>query len=372
MASRRRNSEAYDPFTDDQPSRDVHETDVMLFGTMDPTVPIKDLRLDGGTQPRASLNGEVVEEYAEAMQRGDRFPPVVVFYDGENYWLVDGFHRVEASKQIGVEKIRAEIKEGSRRDAVLFSLGVNAQHGLQRTNQDKRRAVITMLADDVWGGWAIREIARHCHVSPDTVSRYKQQMIADGSLSESDSESTYITKHGTISTMNTAGIAEASRQRAQNNEPESEPERPAPLPTRPPAREAAARHADAPDLPLSGNGYQIDDPEMDDLLVDEPYSDKPQNADIDDSPTPPVHQPLREYQVLIEQLNLIAEATGAVIKIQPAMLTGRLTADERRHLCDLITDIIDWFDGYESGGQRYTGMLDHIAHISQVLKDEDS
>ena len=37
------------------------------------------IRTDGGTQPRAELNQEVIEDYVQRMQEGDIFPPVVVF-----------------------------------------------------------------------------------------------------------------------------------------------------------------------------------------------------------------------------------------------------------------------------------------------------
>lgn len=42
---------------------------------------LSQIRRDGGTQPRASINHETVREYAEDMKNGDKFPPVIVFYD---------------------------------------------------------------------------------------------------------------------------------------------------------------------------------------------------------------------------------------------------------------------------------------------------
>lgn len=40
------------------------------------------IRLNSGTQTRAHIDDGTVAEYAEAMVRGDRFPPVVVFQNG--------------------------------------------------------------------------------------------------------------------------------------------------------------------------------------------------------------------------------------------------------------------------------------------------
>lgn len=45
------------------------------------------------------LNGSVVYDYEDQMRAGDKFPPIVVFFDGSRYWLADGFHRVAAARR---------------------------------------------------------------------------------------------------------------------------------------------------------------------------------------------------------------------------------------------------------------------------------
>lgn len=62
------------------------------------TIAVKNIRTDGGTQARSFLRESVVGDFAEEMRRGDKFPAVVVFHGGANYWLADGFHRVEAAR----------------------------------------------------------------------------------------------------------------------------------------------------------------------------------------------------------------------------------------------------------------------------------
>ena len=44
--------------------------------------------VNGGTQPRAELTFDVMEDYAEQMRSGAKFPPITVFFDGKDYWLV--------------------------------------------------------------------------------------------------------------------------------------------------------------------------------------------------------------------------------------------------------------------------------------------
>jgi hypothetical protein len=100
---------------------------------------------------------------------------VVVFDDGREKWLADGFHRLRARERVGLLTIPVLIRPGTRRDAVLYSVGANATHGLPRTNADKRRAVETLLTDSEWGQWSDREIARRCQVSNRFVGNLRQE-----------------------------------------------------------------------------------------------------------------------------------------------------------------------------------------------------
>jgi ParB-like chromosome segregation protein Spo0J len=123
------------------------------------------IRIDGGTQCRAEINQTKVSEYADLIESGVVFPAVRVFFDGVSYWLADGFHRYHAHKQAGQGSISADIEKGTARAALLYAISANAEHGLPRTNADKRKAVQMMLDDFEWQDWSNAEIARHCKVS---------------------------------------------------------------------------------------------------------------------------------------------------------------------------------------------------------------
>ena len=111
------------------------------------------LHTDGGTQIRVEINQDVVAEYAQAMINGDQFPPVDVFVDAHAVpHVADGQHRVLAALQAGKLTIPANVHEGGLREAILFACGANVNHGLRRTNEDKRKAVGLLLADDTWRG----------------------------------------------------------------------------------------------------------------------------------------------------------------------------------------------------------------------------
>lgn len=189
------------------------------------------IRLDGGTQPRAAISEATVAEYAERIHAGDVMPPLDVFFDGVEYWLADGFHRYHATQRLGKEHVRARVHTGTRRDAVLFSVGVNRGHGLQRTNEDKRKAVGTLLSDSEWAAWSDHEIAKRCGVSSpfvgDVRRGYRTRSAASGgslvTVSSEPQQRTYTTKHGTEATMNVEEIGKTKRPERQAPAPDAKP-----------------------------------------------------------------------------------------------------------------------------------------------------
>lgn len=137
---------------------------------------LSSIRRDGGTQIRAALDEDTVRDYAEAYRAKTFMPPLIVFFDGRDHFLVDGFHRAEAALRTGLKRLPANIEKGTQRDAVLAACGANAEHGLRRSNADKRRAVETVLRDPEWCEWPDRRIARACGVSHSFVSEARSKM----------------------------------------------------------------------------------------------------------------------------------------------------------------------------------------------------
>lgn len=179
-------------------------------------------RLDGGTQMRVALDQATIDEYAEAMEAGVEFPPIVVFQHNGDFWVADGFHRVRAARQLKRRTILAEVREGTQRDAVLYACGANA--GLRRSIEDRRKAIQTLLRDPEWTSWSDAAIARACAVDSKTVGKYRGQM-------ESTSEIRGQTERKGLDgrTINTAGISTARATRvtaaeAQDIPPDDVPE----------------------------------------------------------------------------------------------------------------------------------------------------
>lgn len=166
------------------------------------------IRLDGGTQPRAMYHVGIAEAYAEDMQEGAVFPPVTVFYDGADYWLADGFHRVLATENLERTTIEADVRQGTQQDAQWYSYSVNLAHGLRRSDGDKQRAVTAALAHPKAAGMSDREIADHVGVSHMTVNRARNELKPTVTVLQSNARTG---RDGR--TINTANIGRTKRNR---------------------------------------------------------------------------------------------------------------------------------------------------------------
>lgn len=128
-------------------------------------------------QARAATDDKTIGEYAEAFTDGAKFPPVTVFHDGKNYFLADGFHRYFGAKKAGLVDVLAEVRSGTRKDALWFAAGANKTHGLKRSNEDKRHAVELALREKP--ELADNAIATHVGVSWDLVKTVRSQIVAE-------------------------------------------------------------------------------------------------------------------------------------------------------------------------------------------------
>ena len=148
------------------------------------TIPLSEISIDGGTQMRVELNENVVADYAQSVRDGQDLPPIVVYFDGAKSWLGDGFHRFHAYGAAGAVEIDADVRQGTRREAILHAVGANAGHGVHRTSADKRKAVETLLADAEWAQWPQTKIAEACNVSQPFVSRIVASLAEGASYSQ--------------------------------------------------------------------------------------------------------------------------------------------------------------------------------------------
>lgn len=180
---------------------------------------IKKIVIDAGTQPRVAIDGDVINQYAEVIKAAkkneepnpfdmlpdDKLPQVFRDETGRCV-LAEGFHRIGGHKLAHEKEMKVAVRAGTERDALLFSLGTNKEHGLMRTNKDKARVVKTFLKDPVWAKHSNSAIARFAGVS--------EFMVRDMRKSIGEPVERVVVMKGKTTTMNTSGIGKKGGKKA--------------------------------------------------------------------------------------------------------------------------------------------------------------
>ena len=154
---------------------------LLVRGTRE-VLAIKEIVTDAGTQVRAEINETTVEEYAEHLATGGTFPPITAFRDEDSTYLADGFHRLRAHERAGHTEIDAEVRPGTREDALWYALGANGGHGLRLTGPDKKHAI--ELALEAWPDLSQTRIANQIGCSHQYVGKVRAQVATSCNLPE--------------------------------------------------------------------------------------------------------------------------------------------------------------------------------------------
>lgn len=169
----------------DQNNSDSQDTDTGHSGNSPESpkcldIALAHIDLSKGIQVREKINSQTIDSYAEAMStESAKFPPIRLWLIGEQLVISRGFHRVEAARKAGQKTIKAQVFEGTYQQAVIDALGSNATHGLPRTPEDKRKAVLMALEHldpEISNG----TVAAYCRVSPTFVSKVKSTLHGGG------------------------------------------------------------------------------------------------------------------------------------------------------------------------------------------------
>jgi hypothetical protein len=86
-------------------------------------VSIHDLDMNLLVDSEAHLDLERVERFTIVL---DELSPVVVFDTPEGLLLADGYHRVRAAERLGRVTVEADVRRGSRSDALRYAAAVAA------------------------------------------------------------------------------------------------------------------------------------------------------------------------------------------------------------------------------------------------------
>lgn len=165
------------------------------------TLSLDELVIDERAQARVGLDEAVVDEYVEAWKNGAAMPNIdaVRVTEGELAGKVvvwDGFHRIAAAKKLGVEAIGVDVTTGKLSTAIDLCTSANSTHGLRRTNEDKRRAVIMAITLDkqLKRKRSDRQIAQYVGVHNSTVSEIRAE-LSGKKKKASKEESVRISEH---------------------------------------------------------------------------------------------------------------------------------------------------------------------------------
>jgi transcriptional regulator with XRE-family HTH domain len=116
-----------------------------------------------------------VKEYVDMIESGVEFDPILVWDKGDEYWVIDGVHRIEAHKRAGRPTIKAElISCKDETDCCIKAIQANLKHGLPLKKEEK-----IILAQKLYyhRGVSIKELCEIFGVSEKTVYRWIGDII---------------------------------------------------------------------------------------------------------------------------------------------------------------------------------------------------
>jgi len=139
-------------------------------------VPLSRILEDHDIQIRGEINSAVVKEYEAIVRETGRMDSITLFYDGEfdhaatTFMIGDGWHRIAAYRGAGLVKINANLRQGTRSEAIEYALRRNGHHGAPMSKAQKRSATEIAVKDARIGELTDSKIARMVGVSQSLVS----------------------------------------------------------------------------------------------------------------------------------------------------------------------------------------------------------
>lgn len=144
------------------------------------TIPIDEITVDQRIQPRKRLHEQDVEEYTQRIKDGVVYPMLKCgrLKSGDvTIYLVDGFHRIAAHKAAGTSELRVEVDEyESIEEMSEEAFRSNKRHGIRYTEEEDREGCYKIIKR--YPESSERDLAKKCDVSPSTIHKYIQQLLA--------------------------------------------------------------------------------------------------------------------------------------------------------------------------------------------------
>lgn len=300
------------------------------------------IRIDARTQFRAAINQDRVTDYAELFDGSKEWPfdsACEVYFDGVEYFLVDGFHRYFAAVRVKRSSLSCIVHSGTQRDAIKFALSANARHGLHRSNEDKRKAVYFAFDDSEWSTWSSRAIAEICGVSYTFVENLRKMHVVTSKIVFSEDESV----------DNRCQLTGKDGKRYPAKKPKADPK-----PEPPQAEPESAKETDV--------WKDVDD-------EPEPQA-KPEQAETPQALQAPIQAVATRINAELKELKRLSDCIGG------EWLDVTDLETQIKQLSYSIRQSIYWIDCMDCGGKgcktcRQLGWLslDRKKHLTQAQKD---
>ncbi|MBX6749995.1 MAG: DUF4326 domain-containing protein [Micromonosporaceae bacterium] len=132
-------------------------------------IPLTAVVFDESIYPRAEWSQTTVNRYVEALEAGDRFPPIIL-EDGTNR-LLDGMHRARAHQQAGRETIEVEYHQiPTGVPPKVYAASLSAKHGDRISGEDLREIAREVARENP--DFNLVTLAKYFGVTRQTVSRW--------------------------------------------------------------------------------------------------------------------------------------------------------------------------------------------------------
>lgn len=157
-------------------------------------LPIAEINIPQSNLPRVitGTKSGIVENYAEQMADGIKFPPIKVWKNGGRQWLVwDGVHRLSAAKAAGVETIDCEVYDFPENEFLLRAFSANLKHGLPLKHQEKVDVTQALYQK----GHTVKEIAAKTGIQERTLQRWIKNLV-DEKKNERNKEAMELREQG--------------------------------------------------------------------------------------------------------------------------------------------------------------------------------
>ncbi len=136
-------------------------------------IKLRELMADSSLQPRV---GGIDPNHVRALEETpEGWPPLKVVRQEGQYLLIDGFHRLDAARNLTLETIQVEVVDApADGDLHALAFALNAEHGRPLSLVDRRAFAERLLRHQPY--LADREIARRCGLAANTVGAIRGRL----------------------------------------------------------------------------------------------------------------------------------------------------------------------------------------------------